>query len=154
MHFEHLVLSTLRESRSTPAWSAAIQARIAEVTGDDAAMSMMGVGADFKEFRTMFAPRVDELQEQFIGPLDELDTAVSEAERELAALRQRQIATTTTIWSRYKTDYERYLHPEPLGDDDQEAPLEAPPEADPAAGGAGEPSTTTDRAPGSDEGTP
>jgi serine/threonine protein phosphatase PrpC len=122
MHFEHLVLSTLRESRSTAAWSAGIQARIAEVTGDDAAMSMMGVGADFKEFRTLFAPRVDELDEQFIGPLDELSNAVSKAERELEALRQRQIATTTEIWSRYKADYERYLHPEPLEDDAPEAP--------------------------------
>jgi serine/threonine protein phosphatase PrpC len=155
MHFEHLVLSTLRESRSTAAWSAAIQARIAEVTGDDAAMSMMGVGADFKEFRTLFAPRVDELQEQFIGPLDKLSEAVAASERELEALRQRQVATTTAIWSRYKTDYERYLHPEPFEDDAQNAPLETPPEADaPGTGGARDSSTTADRGPGSDEGTP
>ena len=34
---------------------------------------MMGVGADLDEFRTLFAPRVAELEEQYITPLDELE---------------------------------------------------------------------------------
>ena len=44
------------------AWSAGLQAEIAAITGDDAAMSALGVGADFKEFQELFAPRVAELR--------------------------------------------------------------------------------------------
>jgi serine/threonine protein phosphatase PrpC len=113
MHFEHLVLTRLQAARSTTAWSASLQAEIAKVTGDDAAMSLLGVGASLKEFQALFAPRVAELDEKFIGPLDDLDQAVAAAERELEELRRRQLATTTEIWSRYKADYERYLRPEP-----------------------------------------
>jgi hypothetical protein len=111
MHFEHLILSKLQGARTTSAWSASLQSEIASVTGDDAAMSMMGVGASLKEFQSLFAPRVTELEQQFIEPLDEVNDAVVQAERELDVLRQRQRATTTAIWSRYKADYERYLQP-------------------------------------------
>jgi serine/threonine protein phosphatase PrpC len=111
MHFEHLILSKLQGARTTSAWSASLQSEIASVTGDDAAMSMMGVGASLKEFQSLFAPRVTELEQQFIEPLDEINEAVVQAERELDVLRQRQRATTTAIWSRYKADYERYLQP-------------------------------------------
>ena len=72
MHFEHLVLTRMQAARSTTAWSASLQAEIAKVTGDDAAMSLLGVGATSKEFQALFAPRVAELDEQFIGPLDDL----------------------------------------------------------------------------------
>ena len=61
MHFEYLVLSHLLEARNTEAWSSALQAEIAAVTGDDAAMSTLGVGADLKEFQELFAPRVASL---------------------------------------------------------------------------------------------
>jgi len=111
MHFEHLVLSTLQHARTTAAWSTSLQSEIASVTGDDAAMSMMGVGATLKEFQALFAPRVAELEAQFVRPLDEVKDAVVRAERELDVLRQRQLATTTAIWSRYKSGYERYLEP-------------------------------------------
>jgi hypothetical protein len=89
------------------------------------------VGATLKEFQALFAPRVAELEEQFIGPLDELNDAVAQAERELELLRQRQLATTTAIWSRYKAGYERYLQPP---DDAAEVdPAEVDPaEVDPA----------------------
>ena len=53
MHFEHLVLSHLLEARNTEAWSSALQAEIAAVTGDDAAMAMLGVGADLDEFQEL-----------------------------------------------------------------------------------------------------
>ena len=111
MHFEHLVLRHLQSSRGTTAWSKSLQSEIASVTGDDAAMSMMGVGASFQEFKTLLAPRAGELEEGFIRPLDELDEAVVEAERALEALRQRQQETTTAVWARYKPVYERYLQP-------------------------------------------
>ena len=120
MHFEHMVLRHLEAARSTDAWSASLQAEITAVTGDDAAMSMLGVGAGFKEFQKLFAPRVTELARDFVAPLDELSDAVTRAEQELDALRSRQLGETAQMWSRYKPGYERYLRLQPLADDEEE----------------------------------
>jgi serine/threonine protein phosphatase PrpC len=109
MHFEHLVLSRLLSARNPDSWSAALQSDIAAVTGDDAAMSLLGVGAQFRQFQELFAPRVEELQRQFIQPMEERAAAVADAERQLEALRRLQADTTTQLWGRYKLGYERYL---------------------------------------------
>jgi len=121
MHFERLVLSPLLEARNAEAWSRAVQTEIAAVTGDDAAMSVMGVGANLKELQALYAPRVAELEEQFTAPIDELSRSVQRAEQELEAQRQRQLEQTERLWAGYQPGYERYLH----------AP-EAPDEARPA----------------------
>jgi serine/threonine protein phosphatase PrpC len=122
MHFEHLVLAPLTTTRTVEAWSEAVQREIAAVTGDDAAMSLMGVGADLRELRSLYAPRVAELKQQFTEPIDELGEAVRRAEQQLVALRQRQLDETQQLWTRYKTGYERYLHAaaEPEFDEDTE----------------------------------
>jgi serine/threonine protein phosphatase PrpC len=121
MHFEYLVLSHLLEARNTEAWSSALQAEIAAVTGDDAAMSTLGVGADLQEFQKLFVPRVAELASDFIQPLNELSDAVTRAERELRALQSRQLDEMTERWNRYKSGYERYLRPEALVEDESMA---------------------------------
>jgi hypothetical protein len=110
MHFEHLLLSHLRDARSTEAWSAAVQADISAVTGDDAAMAVLGVGASFKELQALFAPRTAALEEQVIGPMDAAVREVAEAEAALQALRRRQEEQAAEAWRRYKPGYERYLH--------------------------------------------
>ena len=112
MHFEYLVLTRLKEARDTEAWSSSLQADISAITGDDAAMSTLGVGADLKEFQKLFAPRVAELASDFIEPLDELGEAVSRAEQQLRALQSRRLDEMTEKWDRYKSGYERYLRPE------------------------------------------
>jgi Protein phosphatase 2C len=112
MHFEHLVLGCLVEAHTTAAWSSSVQAKIAAVTGDDAAMSTLGVGADFKEFQQLFAPRVAELGSEFVEPLDEVSDAVTRLEHELDSLRSRRLDEMTEKWDRYKSGYERYLRPE------------------------------------------
>jgi serine/threonine protein phosphatase PrpC len=119
MHFEHLVLSRLVDARTTEGWSSSLQTEIAAVTGDDAAMSVLGVGADFKEFQKLFAPRVAELASEFVKPLDELSSTVARVEHELQALRSRQLDETTQRWNRYKSSYERYLRPETLIEEDE-----------------------------------
>jgi hypothetical protein len=118
MHFEYLVLRHLLEARSTEAWSSALQAEIAAVTGDDAAMSTLGVGADLQDFQKLFAPRVAELASDFIEPLDDLSDAVTRAEQELRALQSRQLDEMTERWNRYKSEYERYLRPEAVMEDE------------------------------------
>jgi serine/threonine protein phosphatase PrpC len=109
MHFEHLVLSGLHEARSVASWSTALQDRISQVTGDDAAMAMLGVGASLREFQELFAPRLQQVSREFIDPIDALEDSITAAERELQALRRRHLETTTHVWSRYKLGYERYL---------------------------------------------
>ena len=121
MHFEHLVLSRLAETRSADAWSTSVQAEIAAVTGDDAAMATLGVGADFKEFQKLLAPRVADLAANFVEPLDELSDAVTRAEQQLKALQSRYLDEMTSRWSQYKAGYERYLRPEAALDEDEEA---------------------------------
>jgi hypothetical protein len=119
MHFEHLVLGCLLETRNTAAWSSAVQAKITAVTGDDAAMSTLGVGADFKEFQKLFSPRVAELASEFVEPVDVLSNAVIRVEHELEALRSRKLHEMTESWNRYKSGYERYLRPEALIGEDE-----------------------------------
>lgn len=134
MHFEQLVLAPLTTVRSVDDWSEAVQREIAAVTGDDAAMAVMGVGADLGELKALYGPRVVTLEEQFTAPINAMRHAVEQAEQELQVLRQRQLDDTQQLWADYKPTYEHYLHaPQPAGESDPtlvEAPAaERPPAA-------------------------
>jgi serine/threonine protein phosphatase PrpC len=123
MHFEHLVLAPLTSTRTVDAWSDAVQREISAVTGDDAAMAVMAVGADLGELKELYAPRVSTLEQEFTRPVDAMREAVERAEQELQVLRQRQLDDTQQLWTRYKTSYEHYLHapePEPEPEPQQE----------------------------------
>jgi Protein phosphatase 2C len=109
IHFEHLVLAALQESTDTGSWSQILQQRIAAVTGDDAAMAVLGVGADHEEFRRLFAGRTTELEQRCVVPLDELEADVDRAEQAVAEARRRHTALQTALWGQYKPEYERYL---------------------------------------------
>jgi hypothetical protein len=109
IHFEHLVLATLRESTDTGSWSRILQQRITSVTGDDAAMAVLGVGADHEEFRRLFEARTAELGQRCVVPLDELEAEVRRAEQAVAEARLRHAALQTSLWGQYKPGYERYL---------------------------------------------
>ena len=103
MHFEDLVLRHLAAARNVDAWSAGLQEEISAITGDDAAMAVLGIGADFKEFKDLFAPRLDELAQDVIAPLDELRNAITRAEQELEALRSRQVSEMGAMWAGTRT---------------------------------------------------
>jgi hypothetical protein len=109
MHFEHLVLAALRDAPDTNGWSAAVQARVSAVTGDDAAMATLGVGADQDGFRRLFAKRTAELERRWITPLDNLDTELREQERKLAEVRAARRERQAQLWGAYKPGYEEYL---------------------------------------------
>ena len=47
MHFEHLILRSLVEASDAQMWGTTLQQRINAITGDDASMAVLGVGADF-----------------------------------------------------------------------------------------------------------
>ena len=162
MHFEHLLLSRLREARTVEQWSAALQAEITATTGDDAAMSTLAFGADLAELKALFAPRVEHLEAQALAPLDEAVDAVRQAEATLEALRRREAETTTSVWQAYKPGYERFLHqsdevpeedgPRPIPRTAEAAPEEAAlPEGEvPAAGDPGGTSATAPAPPAPD----
>jgi serine/threonine protein phosphatase PrpC len=109
MHFEHLVLAALRDAPDTDGWSAAVQATVSAVTGDDAAMATLGVGADHDGFQKLFAQRTAELERRWITPLDDLDTELREQERKLTELRAAQRERQAALWAAYKPGYEAYL---------------------------------------------
>jgi len=134
MHFERLVLAPLGTSRTVQAWSGAVQREISAVTGDDAAMAVMAVGADLGELKRLYAPRVAELEQQFTTPIDGLGRAVERAEQELQRLRQRQLDDTQQLWARYQPDYEHYLHaaPDPEPEEEAEPEAEVEPEVEAA----------------------
>lgn len=109
MHFEHLVLTALRDSHDPDGWSAAMQSAVSAVTGDDAAMGLIAIGADHAELQALFAARTTELERRWIRPLDELGAEVRRAEQELEEARQRQVTGQAQLWGAYKPDYVRYL---------------------------------------------
>ena len=109
IHFEHLVLAALRDSTDTESWSRIVQQRIAAVTGDDAALAVLGVGAHHEEFQQLFAERTTEIEDRCVEPLDQLEAEVQRAEQSLVEARSRHAALQTSLWSGYKPEYERYL---------------------------------------------
>jgi len=121
MHFERLVLSALTEARTADAWSRAIQSEVTAVTGDDAAMSVVSVGAGMKELHRLYAPRFAELEDQFTNPIDDLARSTQRAEDELTAQRQRQLDQTQALWARYQPGYERHLHTVDAAQDEDES---------------------------------
>jgi hypothetical protein len=130
MHFEQLLLDPLMAAPNVTGWSSAVQSRISAVTGDDAAMSVMAVGADFRELKDLYADRVAELEREYTAPIDELDQAVRRAEQELQQLRQRQLDDTQRLWARYQPEYEHYLHTSFESDPDDTAPDDPAPDPD------------------------
>jgi serine/threonine protein phosphatase PrpC len=118
MHFEHLLLSTMQAARDVPAWQQALEAEVTAVTGDDAAIALLGLGADLDGFRKLFKDRTDELRRRYIDPLNELDGQVRQAEQQLAEVRARRIELGAELWGAYKGGYERYQAvPEPDGEE-------------------------------------
>jgi hypothetical protein len=109
LHFEHLVLAALAGSTDADSWSRLLQQRVGEITGDDASMAVLGVGADHEEFRRLFASRTTDLEQRCIAPLAELEGQVRRAEQLAAETRRRQAELQTTLWGQYKPGYERYL---------------------------------------------
>ena len=110
MHFEHLLLSHLLSATDATSWSAAVQADVAAVAGDDAAMSTLAIGADLETLQAVYRDRAEHLRKQHIRPIDEAMDAVAQAEAALEEARRREADAIGEAWLAYKPSYERYLH--------------------------------------------
>jgi serine/threonine protein phosphatase PrpC len=109
MHFEEIVLRSLASATTEEEWSTALQAEISAVTGDDAAMATIAVGADLPTLRRLYAPRLVELGADYTAPMDELLEEVGRAEQALLDAQRRRDADTAARWRRYRSGYEQYL---------------------------------------------
>jgi hypothetical protein len=116
MHFEWLVLSTLQNSTDARMWSAQLQARISLITGDDASMAVLGIGADHRQLQVHFAERTTALESRWVGPLDRLEAEVSELEQQLESRRRDQASQVAKLWAAYRPKYEQYLAPQMPGE--------------------------------------
>ena len=58
MHFEHLLLSTMQGARDAPDWQRALEAEVTAITGDDAAIALLGLGADLGGFKQRFKDQI------------------------------------------------------------------------------------------------
>ena len=128
MHFEHLVLNTLLKAGDAQEWSSALQSEITTVTGDDAAISALAIGVDFRELQAMLEPRTAELAEGYLHPMDAALDAVAQAEAALQRARDEAERTTSTLWQQYKPDYERHLHAAPGSKDDEQRRMDQDPD--------------------------
>ena len=118
MHFEQLLLSTLGTARDVAGWRQALEGAVTAVTGDDAALALLGLGADLAGFKQLSKDRAADLERRYLDPLDDLDGQVLRAEQELAELRARRAELGTELWRAYKPDSERHLAaPEPAGEE-------------------------------------
>ncbi|WP_111768642.1 protein phosphatase 2C domain-containing protein [Nakamurella deserti] len=113
MHFEHLLLTTLRTSEDVEDWSVAVQRQIAAVTGDDAALAVVAVGADHTALRDLFAARGHAVENDHVRPLDAASMDLRRLELELEILRNRHAELSAELWSAYRGDYERHLSEAP-----------------------------------------
>ena len=110
----------LKPARSVPRPSRARAAssQVTAVTGDDAALALLGLDADLGGFKQLFKDRAAELQHRYIDPLEELEGQVRRAEQQLAELRASRAEVGGELWGAYKPGYERYLAAEaPAGEE-------------------------------------
>jgi hypothetical protein len=108
----------MQAAQDVPGWQQALQAKVTAITGDDAAIALLGLGADLDGFKKLFKDRTEEVGRRFIDPLDELEGQVHQAEQQLAGLRARRAELGAELWGSYKGGYERYRAvPEPAGEE-------------------------------------
>jgi serine/threonine protein phosphatase PrpC len=113
MHFEGLVLDALAGAGSDEDWSLAVQRSISAVTGDDASMATIVVGADLADFQAVLAPRRAEIADLVVAPLDAMADEVRRAQRDLVDLQARYVAAQAEQWHRYRGGYEQLLQEDP-----------------------------------------
>jgi hypothetical protein len=98
-------------------WSQDLQTQITAISGDDASMAVLGIGADHQGFRALFAARAAALEMRWVRPLNQLAAETREVERQLEGLRRRRTQRTAELWAAYRPGYEQYLTVDELGRD-------------------------------------
>ena len=92
MEFEYTLLSALRSAKNVDELRKMIREAILSVAGDDFTLGWMSFFCGtYEKLQNAFAPRLEELEKDYITPL------------------RTGHATASTLWGSYRRGYERYL---------------------------------------------
>ena len=106
LHFEYMLLSTMRNARSFPEWEERLGAAIIQVTSDDSTLSAVAIGwPDFAAFQKRFADRSQWCARQ-VQALDAKRGTVDRLEKELGQAREELTTLTRNLWEEYRRTYE------------------------------------------------
>lgn len=123
LHFEHMLLSTMRDAQDFLEWQAHLGAAIIQVTGDDSTLAAFAIGwRDFATFRQDFTDRFQWCAER-VEALNAKRGQVGRLEKEFGQAREELATLTREQWEEYRRRYESLTHdrtrvvPEPQGGD-------------------------------------
>lgn len=106
LHFEYMLLSTMRDAQSFPDWKERLEAAIIQVTSDDSTLSAVAIGwPDFAACRERFAERFQWCARR-VQSLDAKRGTVGSLEKELAQAREELTTLTQDLWEEYRRTYE------------------------------------------------
>lgn len=95
MEFEYAILYALIKSKNVAEWEKRLDSIISEYAEDDFAMTILSVGfADFNQMKKYYEPRIKQLIENYIRPLN-------------AARKGESDVNAGALWSQYKNGYYR-----------------------------------------------
>jgi serine/threonine protein phosphatase PrpC len=110
LHFEHLLLSTMRDSSDWGDWQKKLSKRIKAMTGDDATLSAVAIGwHDFASCRSHYAKRLEWCDKR-IQAYDLKYQSSERLQRELDEARKDLAEAQRTLWEEYRKTYESLIH--------------------------------------------
>ena len=112
MHFEDVLKKSLRKAKDEKDWEDQVKKSIQDVTGDDASLSLIGVGFDsFKKFKDAMGTSheksirtIKNIAEEIVSLKDKLEKKNCEYEK-----------AVISGWRSYKQNYLKYLNDESDG---------------------------------------
>ena len=116
-HFESLLLDTLASATDAPQWRDALVARLQVTAGDDCSLCLLALGwSSFQELQAAFSLRRQNLQREYIEPLDDMTRTIDEdtallhqvEERKTTAEKRRE-ALRQQLWLRYRDTHDQFL---------------------------------------------
>lgn len=106
LHFEYMLLSTMRHAADWGDWQDRLKAEIVRVTSDDSTLSAVAIGwPDFASCRARYAARF-EWCAQRIRAYDARQDEVERLVRQLGQAREDLAASTRELWEEYRITYE------------------------------------------------
>ena len=95
MEFEYAILYALIKSKNIDEWDKRLTAIIKEYAGDDFSMTIMSIGFDdFGHMKKYYEPRIKQLVEEYIRPLN-------------SARKGESRINIRSLWNKYKDGYYR-----------------------------------------------
>ena len=114
MHFEEMILESLRSSNNIEDWKKEISIKLASVSGDDCTMAVNFIDTEDKEFfhiKELYRERQEVLYGQFMKEINKIESTVKELTSSkddiLSELKAKEFEKQTKcleMWNKYKID--------------------------------------------------